>query len=290
MSDQNTKQYVVVCAQCNNKYFRSLRRINEAKKHKWKSFCSPKCLSRSREKGRWLICAKVGCGNTFYRRLPDIKKNIKCFCCRSHAATVNNAVRLPKPKKLIQCRMCQKYLKCGKVFCSPQCKSLGSQVSSQEILTWIKEFCRLNGRIPLKRECAHYYAARNRFGTWNNAIKIAGFEPNPVMFAKKYLANDGHKCDSLSERIIDDWLSRRNINHQRSVPYLNNEQFTADFVVDKYWIEFFGLSGELKRYDYLKRKKLRLAKKLDLNLIKLYPADLFPKGNLDKKLSFLTRV
>jgi len=120
-----------------------------------------------------------------------------------------------------------------------------------------RQFYKDHSRIPLKRECIHYHAVRIRFKGWNNAILVAGFDPNPVMFAKKYLANDGHKCDSLSERIIDDWLSRRNINHQRSVPYPNNEQFTADFVVDKYWIEFFGLSGELKRYDYLKRKKER---------------------------------
>lgn len=103
------------------------------------------------------------------------------------------------------------------------------------------------------------------------------------------MAKDGHKCDSLSEKIIDDWLSRRQIDHMRSVPYPDHEQFTADFVVNKYWIEFFGLSGELMRYDYLMRKKLRIAKNLKLNLIKIFPKDLFPKGNLNERLSFLVK-
>ncbi|MFA6420595.1 MAG: hypothetical protein WCW13_07365 [archaeon] len=178
-------------------------------------------------------------------------------------------------------------MKCGKVYCSLECKSLGTQITTKEILIWIKRFYKLNSRIPLKRECVHYYATRNRFGTWNNAITAAGYDPNPVMFAKKYIAKDGHKCDSLSEKIVDDWMFRRNVKHERSVPYPGHEQFTADFVVNKYWIEFFGLSGESKRYDFLKRKKIRIAKKLGLNLIKIYPKDLYPKGNLNKVLSFL---
>ena len=145
-----------------------------------------------------------------------------------------------------------------------------------------------NSRIPLKREAyAYYKVARKYFGTWNNAVKAAGFEPNPVMFAKKYIAKDGDKCDSLAEKIIDDYLFRRKIKHIRNFPYPGNKGFTVDFKIGNNWVEFFGLSGQLKRYDCLKNRKLKLTRKLGINLIKIYPRDLFPVGKLSRKLNFL---
>jgi hypothetical protein len=110
---------------------------------------------------------------------------------------------------------------------------------------------------------------------------MAGFDPNPVMFAKKYYTNDGHRCDSLSEKIIDDWLYARNINHEINYPYPGSCGFTTDFKIGKSWIEFFGLSGHLKKYDELKLKKIRLAKLHKLKIIEIYPEDLFPKNRLD---------
>jgi len=101
------------------------------------------------------------------------------------------------------------------------------------------------------------------------------------MFAKKFTANDGHRCDSLSEKIIDDWLYARRIKHKINYPYPGNGGFTADFKVGEYWIEYFGLSGQLKKYDELKGIKSTLAKLHKLNFIEIYPRDLFPKNNLD---------
>ena len=140
----------------------------------------------------------------------------------------------------------------------------------------MKSFVKKNGRIPFKQEYLHSHAARLRFGSWNKAIVAAGFPPNPVMFAKKYIAKDGDKCDSLAEKIIDDYLSKRNIKHVRNFPYPGNKGFTVDFKVGKNWIEFFGLSGGLKRYDELKERKLRLAKRHKLKIIEIYPGDIFP--------------
>jgi len=109
------------------------------------------------------------------------------------------------------------------------------------------------------------------------------------MFAKKYIANDGHKCDSLAEKIIDDWLTARKIKHKINVPYPENKSFTADFVVNGKWIEFFGLDGELRSYDQLKKRKLNLVKKHHLKLIAIYPQDLFPKCKLNQVLSNLIK-
>ncbi|KKP47731.1 MAG: hypothetical protein UR39_C0003G0133 [Candidatus Woesebacteria bacterium GW2011_GWA1_33_30] len=277
--------HTAICNFCKKDVHKSVGRLNEEKKLGWKSYCSRECLGMSRRNRKDLTCSRAGCKNKFFRVFNQYRRFKNHYCSHRCLAIVVNSRRILKSKQ--KCKLCNNFLKYGKTYCSPKCKQLGMTQSGEFLLSWIRQFYKDHSRIPLKRECIHYHAVRIRFKGWNNAILVAGFDPNPVMFAKKYLANDGHKCDSLSERIIDDWLSRRNINHQRSVPYPNNEQFTADFVVDKYWIEFFGLSGELKRYDYLKRKKLRLAKKLDLNLIKLYPKDLFPKGNLNNVLKIL---
>ncbi|MFC1727563.1 hypothetical protein ACFL0Y_03495 [Patescibacteria group bacterium] len=91
----------------------------------------------------------------------------------------------------------------------------------------------------------------------------------------------------LPEKIIDDWLYSRKIKHKINVPYPNNKLLTADFVVDNYWIEFFGLSGELESYDKLKKRKIKIIKKHNLNLIAIYPKDLFPKCELGKILANL---
>lgn len=153
---------------------------------------------------------------------------------------------------------------------------MGSIIPKSNLLDQIKGFVKGNGRIPYKWEIGHYSAIRGRFGTWNKAIKAAGFKPNPVIFAKKHVANDGDKCDSLAEKIIDDWLYARKIKHERNFHYPGSEGFTVDFKIGDFWIEFFGLSGELKRYDELKERKLKLAKKNKLNLIEIYPKDIFP--------------
>lgn len=159
--------------------------------------------------------------------------------------------------------------------------------SKEELLQKIKEFYLMNGRIPLKREMQHYRAYLRLFKKWNNAIKSAGFLPNNVLFTKRWVANDGHICDSLSEKIIDDWLYTRRISHKTHVFYPGSKSFRTDFVVNKYWIEFFGLAGVSKHYDELKERKLKLANNYNLNVIQIYPRDLFPKNKLIDLLGFL---
>ena len=200
---------------------------------------------------------------------------------------------LQNPKLQPKIRTC---LNCGKSFirrdryCSKSCGMEALQklytVTAEEILVDIKAFYRRNGRIPLKLEYKHSKAARLRFGTWNKAVIAAGLNPNPVLFAKKYVANDKHVCDSLSEKIIDDWLFARKILHKTNVPYAGTKM-TADFEVNGTLIEFFGLRGHLKSYDRLADKKERLFKDNGLKVISLYPNDLFPKNCLNARLKSL---
>jgi len=95
-----------------------------------------------------------------------------------------------------------------------------SKYTEEIVLKEISKFFDKHGRIPVKREMyGCYKVARKYFGTWNIAIKTAGFQPNPVMFAKKYFAKDGDKCDSLAEKIIDDWLFMRKVKHKTKIHF-----------------------------------------------------------------------
>ena len=102
-----------------------------------------------------------------------------------------------------------------------------------------------------------------------------------MLFAKKFIAKDGHICDSFAEKIIDDWLYSNNVEHQRNIPYPNGS-YTADFLIKGELIEFLGLNGELKEYDKNTKLKEKLAEKHKLKLIKIYPKDLFPVNHLSE--------
>jgi len=152
------------------------------------------------------------------------------------------------------------------------------------LLKKILDFYKKHQRIPLKREFNMYREYFSRFGSWNNAIIAAGFDPNPEIFSKKFIAQDGHRCDSFSEKVIDDWLFSFHIGHERSVRY-GSTKFTSDFLIKPDTvIEFFGLAGVQKAYDEIIKKKRKMAKNLNLNLIEVYPNDLFPKNRLAEKL------
>lgn len=209
-----------------------------------------------------------------------MKKVKKYYCSHFCAAVANNL----KKTRICANPDCRKEFTGNKrKYCSLACvPTPESRYSKKIILAEIRRFAQINGRVPLKRELNHLYKiARRHFGTWNAAIKAAGFDPNPVMFANKHVAKDGHKCDSFAEKIIDDWLLAHKICHKRNIPYPANGQFTCDFVVGDKWIEFFGLHGELRRYDEVSRRKLNIARKSGVNLIKLYPKDVIPKKNLN---------
>ena len=146
--------------------------------------------------------------------------------------------------------------------------------TKEKLLRKIKDFYTLHGRIPLKREFNMYEEYRRRFGSWNNAIRFAGFEPNEVIFSRKFTAKDRHVCDSFAERIIDDWLSSHHIEHTRNIPY-GSTKMTADFGVGNIRIEYFGLLGEVKGYDTIIQRKKDFCEAEGLRLIEIYPNDLF---------------
>lgn len=158
--------------------------------------------------------------------------------------------------------------------------------NASDLLDKIREFYRKHRRIPLKREFNMYAEYKRRFGNWNKAIELAGFSPNQVIFSKKFIAQDSHKCDSFSEKIIDDWLLQKNIAHNRHVPY-GKTKMTADFAIHGVRIEFFGLAGEQQSYDAIIQRKRNYCMQHRLKLVEIYPKDLMGKRNFETLLGEL---
>ncbi len=281
--------FEIKCSFCEKVFLRRSGQINEGLKFGWHIYCSSKCQSKAKNKQKIFKCGNQNCDNIFLRIPSEIPPSGICFCSQSCAAKVSNKHRwLNLPKNYCANKDCGKVISRSNKFCSNKCQGIVKKFSDQEytskIIERIKLFYKNNKRIPFKKEMwGSYQAARRIFGTWNKAIIAAGFKPNPVKFAVKYIANDDHKCDSLAEKIIDDWLYARKIAHDRNIHYLDTK-FTADFKVKNTLIEFFGLQGQLKRYDFLMKMKLRLIKENKLSVISIYPKDLFPKSKLNEIL------
>jgi len=239
------------------------------------------------------FCNNPSCSKSVVRNPGEIEPSGKIFCSNSCAAKINNKTRnLNKPKNYCANSDCGKEIKRTSKFCSSRCQWVVNSVNNEEyreiIIDKIKAFYNTNGRIPFKQEMwGIYNAVRKVFGTWNKAIIAAGFKPNPVKFANKYIANDGHKCDSMAEKIIDDWLFERKIKHKTKIPY-NYHQMTADFKIGNTYVEFFGLKGQVQKYDQLVIEKDKFCKINNLKLIKIYQSDLFPKNKLNEIFSHLT--
>jgi len=128
----------------------------------------------------------------------------------------------------------------------------------------------------------------NEFGSWFKALIAAGtIENERIKNARGYLciARDGHECYSLSEKLIDDWLTKNKIEHEKETKYpfdneLNPYGMRTDWLIDKTYVEFAGLLGD-PYYDERIEKKKTLAEKYKFELIIIDMKDL---GRLEEKL------
>lgn len=279
-------QLPTFCFTCQKEFYRSARQINENAKLHFHNYCSRSCLNQSKQRRKILRCENPTCQRTFERLNSDITDHNFC----SHACA--NFLLSQKLKKVKHCPSCNGSFFGPNKYCGTDCipKTL-SKYSRSTLLTMLSDYYHQFGRVPVKREFNnHWQAYRRVFGSWNTAIKSAGLPPNPARFANKFVSVDGHKCDSLSEKIIDDWLNAKHIIHLRNHYYPTKDRFTVDFFVqNKYWIEFFGLIGQLSSYDKLHARKLKIAKRNNINIIEILPVDLFPDNKLSDKLGFLLK-
>jgi len=287
-----TKLKRVFCSFCGKEFFRERGRFNEAKKIGWNQYCSKKCLSKSRIKKQVVICEN--CGKSFMRKPSEISPHN--YCSKSCAAKVNNK-RYPKRQaKLKICAnvACNKRFRGSSKYCSKQCKLRTLRTySHKELIEIIKRTAQELKRVPAKRELKEITrACETFFGSWNKAIIAAGLRPNRSHNQRMYKCSnikalDGHLCDSISEAIIDNWLTKNKIPHERNIKYPDTNH-KADWGVningETIFVEYFGLANDSPRYDRTIRKKKMLCQKHNLTLIAIYPQDLYAQKYFDIRL------
>ena len=218
------------------------------------SFCSKKCESAYRLIGKWLVCENTSCKKKFYRPKNDILKHN--YCSRSCAAVVNNQ-KYPKwPVKY--CKKCKEpFRREGSPYCSVECGKLGRfKYTKEELTSLLRNHFDKNGRVPARREVPEIsHKATHLFGSWSSALIAAGLKPhrshNHRMYrCMKTKAHDGHVCDSISEAIIDNWLTENKIPHTRDAKYPTTNH-KADWAIKSgdIFVEYFGLAKDSPRYD-----------------------------------------
>lgn len=244
---------IIQCDYCKKNFSKEKKKHNKLVPLYIEQFCSLRCDWYSKNKNKKISCKNPICQNTLVRSFSDFNKNCHFYCSQSCAAQVNNKITGEKLKKIRTCPVCDGQFKGSRKYCSWGCLrkhivATNQTLSKDIIIQRIKDFYNLHQRIPIKQEFYNAKGARAHFGTWNKAIIAAGFIPNPVKFAKRFRARDGHICDSLSEMIIDNWLESNHIPHNIHIPYKVNNM-SADFKVGDILIEFVGLEGKVAKYD-----------------------------------------
>jgi hypothetical protein len=132
----------------------------------------------------------------------------------------------------------------------------------------------------------------NGFDSWFKALVEAGvLKDNVLITARgvKCISKSGNECNSLDEQFIDNWFFDNGFTMIKEPIYPKHQIYNssgrrrADWLVNGYYIEYFGLAGD-EKYDKKTMEKIDLVRELDLKLIALFPEDL---NSLDKKLNLL---
>ncbi len=303
------------CVECSKDFPKDKRLIlavMKGQKFATCKFCSDECVRRHREREKNVIKKCANCKKTVKIQLSQVTENN--FCTSSCAATFNNKkrrysektkerisnsirryysdrikVKIPFENRFGVCRKCGKeILTLYRKYCSRYCSANRNIFinSSAEAKIKVEEFFLINQRIPTKRELVDVDKFLKKCKIkWNSFIKECGFEPNTKNLSKKRIkCKDLHIADSVSERIIDDFLFENHIEHKVHVKYPNCN-FVSDFYLPEtnQYIEYFGLVDEYKSYnDSIKRKKSYFEEN-NLNIIEIYPTDLFPINKLEDK-------
>lgn len=237
---------------------------------------------------------------------PQIIK--QCLICKKIFNAVNE--NFSSSIKSINLKVCGSCF--GKIYAERYSKK-----SKLQMIKYLKKLSEvLGGSIPPSRfiSIVHQINEKNQV----DLIKILKIIPSPEMYKQKFgsyfkaliaagllekgaritargiqcLAKDGHECLSLSEKKIDDWLYKHGIKHIKEPEYPLNKNLNpngllrADWKVNKYYIEFFGLNGQID-YDRKIFLKKNLACDLNLKLIEIYNEDL---KFLDIKLKKFKKV
>lgn len=300
-----------ICQHCQGTFQKNASRVRRALRLGRPTYCSVQCAGLAKVTATTAPCSHCGAPVTRPKNAENVSG--KRFCSRGCSASARNCGRslpdgvrskisssvrsyhdrlVPKPRS--SCSICGKdYLfKPGRVSCSRVCHAILTTgrppYSAPEVLDAIQRVYNDTGSVPGIRDNPPLFrAAQKFFGSWNSALFQVGITPNPKCFGRRNIrCIDGHRADSLSERLIDDWLHQRWIQHERSRPYPYGK-YTCDFYLPatNTWVEYFGLVGTGSRYQETIERKQEIMQEFGMNLVCVYPNDIYPTRMLDFILS-----
>jgi len=217
----------VNCKNCNKIFLKDKGHYNENLKLEHNFYCSKKCESKYKTRKREVLKCE-NCDKEFRRAVNAISPHN--YCSSSCAAIINNKNRPERGAKTIKCENCGKKFKKwavgNKKYCSKSCLINAKFYTTEELLETIKNTAKKLKRTPARREFARGIdkACVRFFGSWNKAVSVAGLVPNRSHDDRMYKrvsakAIDGHLCDSISEVLIDNWLYKNKVLHEKDVHY-----------------------------------------------------------------------
>lgn len=257
----------VQCARCQKCFTRVAKDVNKARKKNRLQFCSKSCAAAHNNLGRIPSASHRTHTSASLKARDDKKRAL-------HA--------LPSANKT--CPTCGTLFRRRSSTCSRTCARIPA-LTREDLLRGIQDLAEVAGGAPTnKMDASLTHAARRIFGSWNKAVSAAGLHPNVQWMRRKVIrCSDGHRADSLSERVVDDWFHERAVSHERHRRYPEG-QFTCDFYLPTYdlWVEYFGMAGSHPSYDATIQKKRDIAARHGMTLVEVLPRDLFPTCNLSR--------
>ncbi len=306
----------VVCSVCSQVFHRPLNRYNEALRKGWSQTCSSACRCLLQTTGSLEPCLSCGKDVWITKSARDASQTGRFYCGHTCAATLNNRGRVRsaesrgKTREAIRKNLISKGITpledtrtcevCGESFvpyrkdlraCSTTCGWLMTHgqlpVTREELIEIITKKFSETGCTPSTKPPENQrlvFAAKKHFGSWNALMLFLGIKPNTrYKLRRRVKCSDGHLADSLSERLVDDWMHHQGLVHERYKHYPNQKRMPCDFYLPEHdlWVEYAGLSGEFRNYDKTLEAKKALAVKYRINLVLIKPEHLYPTMNLD---------
>ena len=302
-------QMSVTCANCGKSFSRTRKKFMRAVRKGSNQFCSLECRCAFQTTKETVSC--FNCGKLIQVHKSNIAKSKsgRSFCSNACSAVASNTGRVHTeetrgkiskgidryntikgviidhtPILCVVCNESFKPLRANQKTCSRDCGyflQFGFMpLTKEEVIDYIQSVVKQMGHIPGSKHVSSslMHAAVKFFGSWNKTMLSLGFQPNIQRTHRIHVrCSDGHIADSLSERVLDDWLYRQGIKHERSKQYPYNNH-NCDFYLPDYdiWLEYFGMWGNNPVYDQTVGFKYFIASELNLNLVGVTANMLFP--------------
>lgn len=261
----------------------------------------PKCKTYAWYNVLMYFCAARAHARGYHKliRMPQVKE---CAYCHQLFAENSISPSLAMHLGINQLDICEN--------CIHSAYNLGSNQASEEgICKYLSGLYHILNYIPAQNTmygaaCFTFLSTKQRvqvlqvlknkpsvkrvkevYGSWLNALIQASVLPSGTRKMPRgvqCLARDGHVCNSLGEKEIDDLLFSLNIPHEKE-PHYPDSNYRADFLIGEFFIEYFGLAGD-PSYDAKTKIKIEMCRTKQIKLISLYADDLWNLENLQAKL------